>query len=193
MSNPDSNIIENVLSEFGHSKNAHELAIFCCNELIDSFKNYEHIQNNPSIYIEEYFNELRNQIEKDRIEKINCVNRVFEEVFCQLEELKSEFNLSKPSLVDDLDNNEMNLLKATLNEWIVELSDINLNKNRCETIQDEGKRLEYELNLKLMELKSKCLLKKSIKYETKDIELDFKGNLIMHKSGDYHESFSIFN
>ena len=70
MSNSDSNIIENVLSEFGQSKNAHELAIFCCNELIDSFKNYEQIQNNPTIYIEEYFNELRNQIEKDRIEKI---------------------------------------------------------------------------------------------------------------------------
>jgi hypothetical protein len=185
MSTNVSNSIESILSDYGHSKNAHEQAIFCCNELIDSFKNYEHLQNNPNIYIEEYFNELRNKINRDRNEKLMSVNRLFEEILDQLNELKNGFIHSKPVLDDDSEQQELSMLKEMLNEWISELSDKNLEEKRCEVINIEGKKLENALNLRLIELQTKCLLKKSIKYEPKEIELDVKGNLItLHNPGN---------
>jgi len=184
MSTTVSSNIENILSDYGHSKNAHELAIFCCNELIDSFKDYEHLQNNPNNFIEEYFSELRNQINRDRSEKLLSVNRIFEEILCQLDELKNGFILSKPVLDDETEKHELEMLKQMLNEWINELSNKNLEDARCEVINNEGKKLEKALNLRLVELQSKCLSKKSIKYEPKEIELDFKGKLIVHNSGN---------
>ena len=173
-----SNDIQVILSDYEHSKNSHDLAIFCCNQLIDSFKDYEQIKNQSNIFIVDYFDKIRDLIEHDRNQKISDVNRIYNELFNELNCLKNECLLSKPLSDDNLEM-EMNMLKQMLNEWIQELSDSNLEETRCKIINSEGKKLEAELKCKLGELKSKCLLNRSIKYEPREAELNFKGTIIV--------------
>ena len=190
MSTSAPNNMQKLITDFGTSKNNFKLAIFCCNKLIDSFKEYEKVTNDPDTFVKNYFNDIRNQINEDRNAKLQAVNKVYEDF---LDDLKNLENECANSIPDDKNlDEESSRLKKKLNGWIGELTDNNLDEVRCEVIKLEAQKLEKELELKHAELKTSCLSRKSIEFHSKDISLDFKGGLVVKTSSKaFKLNFSI--
>ena len=170
--------IQELISEYAHSTSTHKQALYCCDKLIDAFKEYEDVLTHPDKFIANYFAGIRGKISEDQSRKLQAVNKLYDHLVSKLNNLEKECVNSIP---DDHGIDQDTLpLKQKLNEWIAELSSDNLDESRCKIIKSEAKILDQDLQLKDAEHKMSRLLKKSVEYQpTHAIDADFEGKLVV--------------